>query len=142
MKKYVHEFVKRGLLAASGGPMILAIVYGIIGATGEAASFTPGEVCMGILTVTLMAFIAAGITIVYQLERLPLASAIAIHAGVLYLDYLLMYLLNSWIPRDWTGIGIFTAIFVVGYALVWVCIYFSIKAKTDYINRKLRGEAK
>ncbi|MEE1164294.1 MAG: DUF3021 domain-containing protein [Lachnospiraceae bacterium] len=142
MKKYVFEFVKRGLMAASGGPVILAIVYGIIGATGEAASFTPSEVCMGILTVTLMAFIAAGITIIYQMERLPLASAIAIHAGVLYLDYLLMYLLNSWIPRDWTGIGIFTAIFVVGYALVWVCIYFSIKAKTDYINRKLRGEAK
>ena len=39
-------------------------------------------------------------------------------------------------------IGIFTAIFAVGYALIWVCIYFSIKAKTDRINRKLRGEAK
>ena len=91
MKKYVFEFVKRGLMAASGGPVILAIVYGIIGATGEAVSFTPSEVCMGILTVTLMAFIAAGITIIYQMERLPLASAIAIHAGVLYLDYLLMY---------------------------------------------------
>ena len=68
--------------------------------------------------------------------------AILIHGGVLYLDYLVMYLLNSWIPRDWTGIGIFTAIFAVGYGLVWVCIYFGIKAKTDRINRKLRGEAK
>lgn len=142
MKKYALEFVKRGLMAASGGPVILAIVYGIIGATGESAIFTPGEVCMGILTVTLMAFIAAGITIVYQIERLPLASAIAIHAGALYLDYLMMYLLNSWIPRDLTGIGIFTFIFAVGYALVWGCIYCSIKAKTERINRKLRGEAK
>ena len=142
MKKYVLKFIKRGLMAASGGPIILAIVYGIIGATGEASSFTPGEVCMGILTVTLMAFIAAGITAVYQIERLPLASAIAIHAGVLYLDYLVMYLLNSWIPRDLAGIGIFTAIFAVGFALIWVGIYFSIKAKTDRINRKLREEIK
>ncbi len=142
MKKYALEFIKRGLMAASGGPIILAIVYGIIGATGEATCFTPNEVCMGILTVTLMAFIAAGITVVYQMEQLPLASAIAIHAGVLYLAYLVMYLLNGWIPRELTGIGIFTVIFIVGYALVWVCIYFSIKAKTDRINRKLRGEAK
>ena len=142
MKKYVLEFIKRGLMAASGGPIILAIVYGILGATGKATSFTPNEVCMGTLTITLMAFVAAGISIVYQMEQLPLASAIAIHAGVLYLDYLAMYLLNSWIPRDWTGIGIFTAIFAVGYGLVWVCIYFGIKAKTDRINRKLRGEAK
>ena len=142
MKKYVLEFIKRGLMAASGGPIILAIIYGILGATGKATSFTPNEVCMGTLTITLMAFVAAGISIVYQMEQLPLASAIAIHAGVLYLDYLVMYLLNSWIPRDWTGIGIFTAIFAVGYGLVWVCIYFGIKAKTDRINRKLRGEAK
>ena len=142
MKKYVLEFIKRGLMAASGGPIILAIIYGILGATGKATSFTPNEVCMGTLTITLMAFVAAGISIVYQMEQLPLASAIAIHAGVLYLDYLAMYLLNSWIPRDWTGIGIFTAIFAVGYGLVWVCIYFGIKAKTDRINRKLRGEAK
>ena len=95
---------------------------------------------MGILTVTLMAFIAAGVSIVYQIERLPLMSAVLIHGGVLYLDYLLVYLLNSWIPRDLMGIGIFTAIFVGGYIVIWLCIYLSIKAKTDRINKKLRGE--
>lgn len=142
MKKFVLEFIRRGLMAASGGPVILGIIYGIIGGTGEVASFTPGEVGMGILTVTLMAFIAAGITAVYQIERLPLASAIAIHAGVLYLDYLMMYLMNSWIPRDLAVIGIFTAIFAVGFALIWVSVYFSIKAKTDRINRKLQGDIK
>lgn len=142
MKEYVQKFIQRGLMFASGGPVILAIVYGIVGATGEAAGFAPGQVCMGILTVTLMAFIAAGVTVVYQVEQLPLALAIAIHAGVLYLDYLVMYLLNSWIPRDLTGIGIFTAIFAVGFTLIWVGIYFSIKAKTDRINRKLREDIK
>ena len=95
---------------------------------------------LSLLTVTLMAFIAAGITMIYQVERLPLASAIVIHGGVLYLDYLLMYLLNSWIPRNLTAIGTFTVVFVIGYVLVWLLIYWSIRAKTDRINRKLRGE--
>ena len=138
MKRFVLEFCKRGLFSAAGGPVILAIIYGINGASGLVTSLTPGEVCMGILTVTLMAFIAAGTTAVYQVERLPLASAIAIHAGVLYLDHLLMYLLNSWIPRNLQGIGGFTAIFILGYALIWVCIYASIRTKTHRINQKLR----
>lgn len=142
MKKFTLEFCRRGLMAASGGPIVLAIIYGCIGATGEVTSFSPREVCTGILTVTLMAFIAAGITAVYQTDRLPLASAIAIHGGVLYLDYLIMYLLNSWIPRDLTGIGVFTAIFAAGYALVWACIFLSIRERTRKINRKLKGKAK
>lgn len=136
MKKFIHEFIRRGLMAAAGGPVVLAIVYGILGATGAADSLTPGEACMGILSVTLMAFIAAGITAVYQVERLPIASAIAIHGGVLYLDYLIIYLLNSWIPKG--GIGFFTVIFIAGYALVWVCIYTFIKIKTERLNRKMR----
>ena len=139
MKKTVLTFLKRGLMAAGGGPVVLAIVYGILGKTGVMETLTPGEVCMGILTVTVMAFIAAGVTVVYTLERLPLASAMLIHGGVLYLDYLLMYLLNRWIPRDLTGIGIFTAVFAMGYALVWLCIFLSIRAKTDRLNQKLRG---
>ena len=140
MKKQIIEFLKRGLSVAAGGPIVLAIVYGILGAVGVVEHLTPGEVCTSILTITLMAFIAGGITVVYTIERLPLISAILIHAGVLYLDHLMVYLLNSWIPRDLTGIGIFTAIFAAGYAVVWLCIYLSIKAKTDRINKKLRGE--
>lgn len=140
MKKHALEFIKRGLMAAGGGPVVLAIVYGCLGLSGEIQSLSTGEVCLGILSVTLMAFIAAGITVVYSSERLPLVSAIAIHGGVLYLDYLMMYLLNSWIPRNMTGIGIFTAIFAVGYGLIWLVIYLSIRAKTDRINRKLRGK--
>lgn len=137
MKKFWGQFFLRGLLAASGGPLILAVIYGVLGATDAVATLSPGEVCMGIVSVTLMAFIAAGITAVYQIEKLPLFSAIALHGGVLYLDYLLMYLLNDWIPRDWAALGIFTGVFAAGYALVWACIYLSIRRKTERINKKL-----
>lgn len=137
MKKFLLQFTMRGLSAAAGGPVILAIIYGILGATGVVTRLAPQEVCIGILSITLMAFIAAGITAVYQTEQLPLMSAILIHAGVLYLDYLLMYLLNRWIARDLTAIGIFTASFALGFALIWLCIYLFSKSKTERLNQKL-----
>lgn len=139
MKKYMLEFIKRGLLAASAGPVILAVIYGILGATGVVDRFAPGEVCMGVLTVTLMAFIASGIGVVYEVERLSLLTATLIHAAALYLDYLLIYLLNSWIPHSAQGIGIFTAVYAAGYAVIWLCVIASIKAKTANINKKLSG---
>ena len=57
----------------------------------------------------------------------------------MYLDYLLIYLLNNWIPRDWTFIGVFTLCFAVGYALIWGIILLSIRHRTNRINRHLRG---
>lgn len=137
MKKHISDFVLRGLMAAAGGPVVLAIVYGILGATGTVDSLSPAEVCKGILSITVMAFIAAGITMIYTVERLPLISAILIHGGVLYLDYLVMYLFNSWIPRNPAALGIFTGIFVIGFALVWVIVYFCEKAKADRLSAKL-----
>ena len=137
MKKFCLEFLKRGLLAAGGGPIILAIIYGILGANGTVTALTPNEICKGIITVTLMAFIAAGIQVIYQTERLPLISATLIHGAVLYLDYLIMYLLNDWIPRDFKSLSVFTVIFVLGYALIWVGIYLFTKRKTDNLNKKI-----
>lgn len=136
-KQFWKEFLHRGLLAAAGGPVVLAIIYGILGATGTVTALAPTEVCTGVLSITLMAFIAAGITAVYQMEQLPLPGAIAIHAVVLYLDYLIMYLLNSWIPRDVTALGIFSAIFFGGFALVWLIIYQFIKRDTDKVNKAI-----
>lgn len=138
MKKFCLEFLKRGLLAAWGGPFILAIIYGILGANGTLTALTPSEVCKGILSITLMAFIAAGIQAIYQVERLPLISAILIHGAVLYLDYLIMYLMNDWIPRNLESLSIFTIIFIVGYVLIWVGIYLFTKRKTDSLNKKLK----
>ena len=139
MKKFCLEFLKRGLLAAWGGPFILAIIYGILGANGTVTALTPSEVCKGILSITLMAFIAAGIQAIYQVERLPLISAILIHGAVLYLDYLIMYLMNDWIPRNLGSLLIFTIIFIVGYVLIWVGIYLFTKRGTNNLNKKLKN---
>ena len=95
MKKLWKEFLLRGLLCASGGPIVLAIIYSILGATGTVEYFTPREVYTGILTITLLAFTAAGMTAIYQMEQLPLPIMILLHGGVLYIAYILTYHING-----------------------------------------------
>ena len=139
MKKFLKEFLLRGLLCAAGGPLVLAIIYGILGATGTVSAFSPKEVCMGILTITLLAFIAAGMTAIYQMEQLPLPIMILLHGGALYIAYILTYLLNGWLQKSLIPILVFTGIFLVGYALVWLIIYFVEKAKAEKLNKLLNG---
>ena len=127
-------------MAAAGGPLVLAIVYGILGATGTVDALTPAEVCKGILTVTLLALTVGGMTAIYQVERLPLPAAIAIHGGVLYLAYILIYLSNGWLRSQWLPVAVFTVVFVLGYALIWLCIYLTIRSGTQRLNRKLRKD--
>ena len=133
MKAFFKEFFKRGFISAWGGPFVLAIIYFIVGKLENVQSIPINEISLGILSITFMAFTAGGITAIYQNDILPLASSILIHAAVLYFDYLIMYLLNDWLPRS--EIGIFTAIFAAGFAFIWFIIYLFIKNKTDGINK-------
>ncbi len=139
MKKFLKEFLLRGLVCASGGPIVLAIIYGILGATGAVESFSPSEVCIGIVTMTLLAFIAAGMTAIYQMEQLPLPLAILLHGGALYIAYILTYLLNGWLQTSLVPILVFTGIFLAGYAFIWLIIYRIQKAKTEKLNKLLKG---
>ena len=139
MKMFWKEFLLRGLICASGGPIILAIIYGILGATGTVETFSPREVCLGIVTITLLAFIAAGMTAIYQMEQLPLATMILLHGGALYIAYILTYLINGWLQNSLIPILVFTGIFMVCYALIWLIIYCTEKSKADRLNKLLKG---
>ena len=138
MKKFWKEFLLRGLLCAAGGPVVMAIIYGIIGATGAVESLNPQKVCVEILSITVLAFVAAGMTAIYQMEQLPLPTMILLHGGALYLAYILTYLLNGWLRNQLTPILVFTGIFVVGYAVVWFIIYRIERSKAKQINEKLK----
>ena len=138
MKKFWKEFFLRGLICAGGGPVVLAIIYGILGATGAVDAFTPTEVCVGILSITVLAFIAAGMTAVYQMEQLPLPTMILLHGGGLYIAYILTYLLNGWLLSQLKPILVFTGIFIGGYGLIWTIIYNINRIKIKKINKKLR----
>ena len=138
MKKFWKEFLLRGLTCATGGPVILAIIYGILGATGAAESLSPSEVCRGILSITLLAFIAAGMTAIYQMEQLPLPTMILLHGGVLYIAYALTYLINGWLLNQLKPLLVFTGIFIGCYGAVWTVIYSVIRAKAKKLNKILK----
>ena len=140
MKQFAKEFLLRGLLAASSGPIVLAIIYFVLGQTGAVTALSPREVSLGIVSITLLAFIVAGMTAIYQMEQLPLACAIGIHGAALYAAYILTYLINGWLRRQLIPILVFTAIFIVSYALIWFIIYCITKNKTRQLNEKLRTE--
>ena len=136
MKKFIKDFCKRGLMFAWGGPFITVIVWLCIHATGKLETLTVKEVALGIITTTILAFIAAGISVIHQTENVPRAFAALIQAAVLYVDYLGFYLLNGWIPLE--RVWIFTVVFVAVFAIIWGIIYLSVKAKVDKMNRALR----
>ena len=138
MKHIVKEFCRRGITVCGAGPIVLAVLYLILQRNGAAETLSVGEVCVGIFSLTALAFIAGGMNVVYQIERLPLMAAISIHGGVLYVSYLLTYLVNSWLDWGTAPILVFTGIFVVGYLLIWVIIYSIIKRNTDKINEAVR----
>ena len=140
MKCFIKEFCKRGLVAFGFGPVAMAIVYLCLTFFGIVDSLSLAEVGKQTLLVSLMAFLAGGITAIYQVERLPLPSAILIQATVLYIDYIAVYLVNGWLKKALLPIVIFTAIFVVSYAIVWIFVYAFSKRSARRLNEKLKGE--
>ena len=138
MKKFVLEFVRRGFIATGLGPIVLAIVYLILKQSAAIDALTVNQVCIGIFSLSALAFISGGMNAIYQIERLPLMLAILIHGGVLYVGYLGTYLLNDWLDFGILPMIVFTAIFVVGYIIIWVIIYSIIKKNTMKLNEGLK----
>ena len=138
MKKFVLEFLRRGLIASGIGPIVLAIVYLILQQTADVETLSVNQVCIGIFSITALAFIAGGMNAIYQIERLPLMVAILIHGGVLYISYLGTYLLNNWLDFGALPIIVFSSVFVVGYIVIWAIIYSIIKRNTAKLNKMLK----
>ena len=139
MKKYILEFCKRGMMFAWGGPAITGIIWYSLFKAGKIESLSPSEALIGILSTSLLAFIAAGISIVHQMEALPKGIAALIQGSVLYIDYLAIYIINGWLGLE--KIGIFTLFFFVGFAIIWLSIYIPNKIKVDKMNKMLSSNS-
>ena len=137
MRQVIREFFRRGLVACGFGPLILAAVYLILQQAGL-QTLTVQEVCVGIISLWGLAFLAGGMNVVYQIERLPLMGAILIHGMALYVGYLATYLVNDWLAWGMTPVLVFTAIFVLGYLAVWAVIYTVTKQNTEQVNAMLK----
>ena len=138
MKKFISDFFLRGLCACGFGPIALAVLYLILHQNAGLETLTVQQVCLGIFSLSALAFIAGGMNILYQIEQLPLMVAILIHGGVLYVSYLATYLINDWLEWGVTPILVFTGIFVFGYLVIWAIIYSIIKRNTEKLNMMLK----
>ena len=132
------EFLRRGFFACGLGPILLAVLYLILQHQGAVQTLTVNQVCLGIFSLSALAFIAGGMNILYQIEQLPLMVAILIHGIVLYISYLVTYLLNRWLEWGTTPILVFTVFFILGYLAVWAVIYSITKKRTESINEILK----
>lgn len=137
MKKFILGFVQKGLTVCGFGPIIWAIVYFFLEKNGIVEVLTVRKTVIEIMTVTLLAFVAGGINIVYQMEQLPLMAAISAHGIALYLDYVIIYLINGWLGGGIKPLLLFTVCFFMGYALIWAIIYFVMKRNARRLNQKL-----
>ena len=140
MKNTIREFIRRGLIACGFGPMVLAIFYLILQQQGLVQTLTVSEVCLGIFSLSALAFVAGGMNVIYQIERLPLMAAISIHGIVLYICYLGTYLLNGWLEQSAAPISIFSAIFALSFLTIWAIIYSITKRNTEKLNEMLKKQ--
>lgn len=138
MRKNVLGFFRRGVVACGFGPIVLAILYLILQQKGAVETLTVNQVCLGIFSLSALAFIAGGMNVIYQIERLPLMVAILIHGSVLYVSYLGTYLLNDWLELSVIPILVFSGIFILGYLAIWAIIYSIIKKRTEKLNEILK----
>ena len=138
MKKFILKFLRNGIIAMGIGPIVLAIIYFILHQTATIENLTVSKVCIGIFSLSALAFIAGGMNAIYHIENLPLMLAILIHGSILYFGYLGTYLVNDWLDFGIIPIIVFTAIFIVGYIIIWAIIYSIMRRKTTKINEILK----
>lgn len=136
MKKYLIDFIKRGLIFGGFGPVIVAIIYFII-SLSETVNLNPGQILVAVISSYLLAFIQSGATIFNQIENWSTAKSSLVYFTILYIAYLSCYLVNSWIPFEWLFVLIFTVSFVITYLIIWFIVYLIVKQTTKRLNEKL-----
>lgn len=140
MKRYWKEFLHRGLLFGGFGPIVMAIIYLCLQVSLSDFSLRGNEVFVSILSTYLLAFIHAGASVFHQIEEWSIAKSLFYHFLVLYLVYTLCYLINAWIPFEPLVLLIFTVAFVLGYFLICLIVFLSIRGVEKRLNGSLREQ--
>lgn len=138
MNKYVKQFFHIGLIFSGLGPVTLGIIYLIINASGVTVSLSAMDVFKAILSTYVIAFIHAGSNVFPKIESWSKFKGAFFQGLSLYLVYLGAYLINNWIPFNFIVIAVFTGIFVVTFAVIWVVVYFVTKSSVRKMNDKLK----
>jgi len=138
MKRFIKDFLYRGFAASGLGPIVLAVLYIILKNSRSIEILSVDDVCIGIFSLTVLAFISGGMNSIYKLEKLPLMTAILVHGAVLYVSYLITYLINDWLTRSIFPIIVFSIVFVIGYVIISACVYCLTQKTASKLNKALK----
>ncbi|MBQ8324771.1 MAG: DUF3021 domain-containing protein [Clostridia bacterium] len=137
MKGLWKEFFRRGMLFGGFGPLIMGVVYGVLSLTVEEFTLTGGEACLGVFSTYLLAFVHAGVSVFNQVPTWSLGKCAFYHCGALYLAYVTCYLINGWLTFSLRVLLLFTGIFLLGYLVIWLVIYFTLRRLSKRLNKQL-----
>lgn len=138
MNRYLKDFLHRGLIFGGFGPIIAGIVYAVLDVSLPHVAVGGTDLLIIMVSTYLLAFVHAGASIFNQIEHWPIAKSLLCHFGTLYVAYLLCYVVNRWIAFDPMVVLIFSAIFVVGYFVVWLTVYTVVKMTEKKLNAKIK----
>ena len=140
VKRYYKDFLLRGIISMGFGPIVLAIIYAVLGASNVVKEVSVFEMCLGIVSISALAFISGALTMLYQIEEIPLFWSILAHGVVLYISYTTMYIANGWLEPGIISFIVFTLIFVVSYIIIWATIYLITKNQTDRLSEIIKSK--
>ena len=138
MNTYVKEFFKRGLIFGGFGPVVMGIVYLILGIVLENVSLGGKDIFIAIISTYLLAFVHAGVSVFNQIDHWSVPKSLLFHFLALYIVYTGCYLINAWIPFNPAILGIYTAIFVGVYFVIWTSVLVCIKLTEKRLNERLK----
>ena len=139
MNRYLKSFLQRGLIFGGFGPIISGVVYLVLDRCVPHVAVSGTDLFVIILSTYLLAFIHAGASIFNQIDHWPIAKSLLCHFGSLYAAYLLCYMINRWIAFELSIVLIFTAVFVAGYAVVWLTVFIVTKITEKKLNDKIKS---
>lgn len=138
MKSKIRNFCLRGLIFSGFGPVIYALVMFILFLCKVDIILDGKTVFFNVISTYLLAFICAGISIIWKEDRLGLSLQIMIHGLSLYVCYLIVYLVNNWIPRNIVILLIFTLCFFLTYSIICFIVFIIEKKRAKKFNSYLK----
>lgn len=147
MKK---KLLVRSLLGAPIGVTVTLVVTIIISLCTGQGDYYPAphelmELCgnwmNAVLVQTVCAlFVGAAFgasSVVWDMERWSMLKQTLVHFVAIVVSSFPLAYVMYWIPHYFLGALCYVALFVVVYAVIWILMYFSAKAKIKRLNEKL-----
>ena len=137
MNRYLKNFLHRGLIFAGFGPVVAGIVFLILQLSGVNVTLSGANIFSTVISTYIIAFLHAGSSLFHEIESFSPAKAMICQLSLIYTAYTGAYLINSWIPFNFTVLIIYTALFIVAYFAICLTVYLLTKLKSRELNREI-----